>query len=797
MGSTMVGWGDTGVLIRFKIVVLVTLLLLLVFSPSSTGTETSTPLVIEGDSGFLAAGFTGSGTIADPYVLTNVQVNATGQYHGIFVANTIKHFRIVDCTVTDAYTSESEKLNIQASGSGVMLFNVSNGTIVNLHAEYNARGITVVNCENVVVSNSAFNNNYLAGVYLQYCGRIACEVSNSTFTWNGVGTLIEDSQGVLVKDNVAFGNAQAGISLTAITEGCTGNLVQGNEVRDQSGDGILLTGGSPVDENVIQNNIVLNIAGGSGIFVERGTQNQLVGNEVSDCLYAIRFGSEAKDNYVSYSSLINNTYGVRLESGADLNSVIYNEITGGTYGVYVSPSQGVLVQNNTITRMSQGSTPVGIHLGPGKVLNASLGGNIIADCGSGIRAATTTGQEITGLMVMDNVVSGSIKEGMYLLYVSDSQVLNNSFLGGAYNGTVALRCQEIQFQENLFQSNLWNGLYLGPLCAGNTLQGNTLVTNHHCGLEMRDVEDSRVNGNIFERNAFEGIYLTSGSGNVIDANALLFNNDSGRMYSANRVQAYCGDQNNSWHYGTGNLWSDWVSPDENEDGVVDQPYLIPSGCQDPFPLVSIPGLNITADLGPPSVIGHAPQGQAVDHDGNINITFSEDMDQGSVMVSVNNVTRTGEWDDRTFTSTMVLDFDVEYQVRVLGQDLAGNSMTEFQWTFRTEGPNATVNGRVVDGEGNGLAGANVTCGDSLVLTDDDGAFSLLLTPGNHTLVALLDGYIDAPIVVQVLPGQDMDIGELTLVKEPEGSSYPLLLIVLGAVVVASVASLVLWYRRKR
>jgi len=306
-----------------------------------------------------------------------------------------------------------------------------------------------------------------------------------------------------------------------------------------------------------------------------------------------------------------------------------------------------------------------------------------------------------------------------------------------------------------------------------------------------------VNGNIFERNALEGIYLTSGSGNVIDANAILFNNDSGRAYSLNRLQAFCGDLNNSWYLGTGNLWFDRVSPDENEDGIVDRPYLISSGCQDPFPLVSIPGLNITLDLSPPSVIYYAPQGQAVDHDGRINITFSEDMDQGSVMVSVNNVTRTGEWDDRTFTSTMVLDFDVEYKARVLGQDLAGNGMTEFQWAFRTEGPNATVNGRAVDEEGNGLTGVQVVFGENstTMLVDDDGRFSFLLAPGIHSIALLKNGYRTKEVQIQVLPGQDMDIGDVTLIKEPEASwVLPLLGLV---ATVALVALILIWYRRRR
>ncbi len=189
---------------------------------------------------------------------------------------------------------------------------------------------------------------------------------------------------------------------------------------------------------------------------------------------------------------------------------------------------------------------------------------------------------------------------MYLVYVDDSQVLNNSFLDGGSDGILVSGCQDILLQNNIIKTDLRHGL------------------------ETRNSKDSRVNDNIFERNAFEDIYLTSGSGNVIGTNAMLFNNDSGRAYSVNWVQAFCGDLNNSWYFGTGNLWFDRVSPDENEDGIVDRPYLIPSGCQDPFPLVSIPGLNITPDLCPLSVIGHAPQGQAVDHDSHINITFSEE-----------------------------------------------------------------------------------------------------------------------------------------------------------------------------
>lgn len=97
--------------------------------------------MVEGDGGFVAAGFSGSGTSGDPYVLSDVYVNATGHHHGIFISNTTKHFIITNCRASDAFTSEIDTLDLQESGSGILLYNVSNGTIEDTVADYNARGI--------------------------------------------------------------------------------------------------------------------------------------------------------------------------------------------------------------------------------------------------------------------------------------------------------------------------------------------------------------------------------------------------------------------------------------------------------------------------------------------------------------------------------------------------------------------------------------------------------------------------------------------------------------------------------
>jgi parallel beta-helix repeat protein len=410
--------------------------------------------------------------------------------------------------------------------------------------------------------------------------------------------------------------------------------------------------------------------------------------------------------------------------------VANNSIGSGTYGVFIAPSEGNLVENNSVVSMAQGSSPVGIYLGVGAVRNATLSGNVITDCGVGIRAAANNvEQRVSGLSVIGNRVSGSLKQGIYLVQVNDSQ----------------------------------------------------------------------VSGNIFEWNALEAIYLVSGSGNDIYDNAFLFNKASGRTYYALRAQAYCGEVQNDWYLGTGNLWADWLSPDANEDGVVDLPYLLPSGCQDPFPLTSIPGLDIADDIIPPEVIWYALQGTSADQSGAINMTFSEDMNTASVNVLVNDILQPGVWEDRIFTLNLTLEYDTEYLVKVTGKDLAGNNMSEFEWTFLTEVQNATVSGRTITSDLTPLPGVTVTCEGQNLLINETGLFSLTLVPGNHTLTFSKDGFLSKNVTVQIQPGLNVDIGDVVMeeIDDEEASSIDAPLIILVIVVTTALAlGLWLWRRRK-
>ncbi len=110
-------------------------------------------------------------------------------------------------------------------------------------------------------------------------------------------------------------------------------------------------------------------------------------------------------------------------------------------------------------------------------------------------------------------------------------------------------------------------------------------------------------------------------------------------------------------------------------------------------------------------------------------------------------------------------------------------------------PNATVARWLVNEDGEPPSGALVVSGEEQALTDENGLFSLLLAPDDHTLSVSAEGFKEAKVQVQALPGQDKELGDVVLVLE-SGSAGDCMLIALGGMAVMG-ALLLLWYRHRR
>jgi parallel beta-helix repeat protein len=126
------------------------------------------------------------------------------------------------------------------------------------------------------------------------------------------------------------------------------------------------------------------------------------------------------------------------------------------------------------------------------------------------------------------------------------------------------------------------GLLMG-YSSWNTIRNNTCALDIY-GIYLVSSNNNSFFWNSIVSNTAVGLNIYSGSDNVI------WNN----LFAGNAVQANeeSWPHNNKWNIsGMGNYWSEWTSPDINLDGIVDNPYTLPSGSKDHYPLaVQPPGI---------------------------------------------------------------------------------------------------------------------------------------------------------------------------------------------------------------
>jgi parallel beta-helix repeat protein len=196
----------------------------------------------------------GSGTVADPYIIENKVINMTGRNSnaGIQLQYTTAHVILRNITVlngVDALNNLNE--SDRANNLGIFLQFVSNATIENCDLEKNNMGMWLEGCRNVSVIDNTVTDNRYRGIYLMDSN--FCIIDGNTV----------DSDNPLYGDNILLNtNYQKPASI------CSYNQVKNNEtqtirlqasmtikntIKDNSWEGVPSTVivGSEVGENFI------------------------------------------------------------------------------------------------------------------------------------------------------------------------------------------------------------------------------------------------------------------------------------------------------------------------------------------------------------------------------------------------------------------------------------------------------------------------------------------------------------------------------------------------------------------
>jgi hypothetical protein len=96
--------------------------------------------------------------------------------------------------------------------------------------------------------------------------------------------------------------------------------------------------------------------------------------------------------------------------------------------------------------------------------------------------------------------------------------------------------------------------------------------------------------------------------------------------------------------------------------------------------------TFSVDASAPTIVTRIPRGKNVMVDSRLVITFSEVMNEDSVIVDVDGISGTLSWEGKTviFTPEQNLEYSMKYNVKVTGSDKYNNELNYDSWYFYTE-----------------------------------------------------------------------------------------------------------------
>ncbi|MFW9914640.1 MAG: NosD domain-containing protein [Candidatus Thorarchaeota archaeon] len=274
------------------------------------------PITITRNSEFTAAGFNGTGTAGDPYVLNDTEIVSDGPT-GIHIQDTDAYFCIANVTIRGA-TDTGE--------AGLRLSNVTNGLITNNIITENYWGVEITTSSyNNTLSHNEVSQQLNLGFYVRGGSHHNLLQDNILTENNQYGIVLSNSLGASnfnILERNTIQNHVYGIHI----RGSHNNSLNENTVSNSSYLGIYLYAGSQnnnLTRNTLSDNddygIVISAWLGASSFnlLEKNTVKNTNGNGIS--LHGVH------NNTLTWNSLFNNTgYGLYMRSDSYNNSACWN-----------------------------------------------------------------------------------------------------------------------------------------------------------------------------------------------------------------------------------------------------------------------------------------------------------------------------------------------------------------------------------------------------------------------------------------------------------------------------------------
>ena len=522
--------------------------------------------------------WTGLGTEAEPYVIQDLDIDATGSEFAISIAHTSKHLVIKDCIVRNS------------NMYGVFLQDANNVTLRNnvcvLNAMGNYYGIFVTECRDLVIDNNDCSNNGI-GIYLQHTNNTKivsnnCSdsdagiyLSNSSYnqllnnicndTWDGIGLQV-DCDFNTIDHNICNRTLNQGIYLTY-----SYNTTLSNNTCDSHGIDFYLEG--VFNCSLKQNTCGDQVTGNSGITMYDSNNNTLSENNCSSGNNGISLGNS--NNNTIHANICMNNDGEGISVDSSMNNTISDNICHGNWiaGIALHSSSancsGNLIIGNTCTNNGIDSYYGGVlvHSSPSNPVtgntisqNSCYGNyygiwimnspdNTVAsntvhnNDGSGIYVQGSSEIDVTSNIVFQNGDSGiwldssdycvvdlnfgeQNSEGIYLIDSDHNSLSHNDFIeneygiwldGSSYNFITENNCNDNLGGDGIY---LWASIF-------NTIRGNTCLRNGLGISILSESDNNAIENNDCSENVHTGVYLDFSYNCLVSNNTCENNGDFG------------------------------------------------------------------------------------------------------------------------------------------------------------------------------------------------------------------------------------------------------------------------------
>ncbi len=242
----------------------------------------------------------------------------------------------------------------------------------------------------------------------------------------------------------------------------------------------------------------------------------------------------------------------------DCNGVIVqNNIVDDThFGIYIQYGKQCIVRNNTITSYSIDEQLSGNGIHCWKSDSLIISNNHVSGHRDGIYF-----EFVTNSLIKNNITTKNLRYGLHFMFSNNDSYIGNKFIANGA-GVAVMYSHGVHMYYNYFKENWGDAAY---------------------GLLLKEISDSFIKGNIFEKNT-SGIYMEGASRLQLIYNTFL-NNGWGMKILANCMEINVTKNNfinNTFDVGTNgslvlnkfnhNFWDKYDGFDLNKDKVGDIPY---------------------------------------------------------------------------------------------------------------------------------------------------------------------------------------------------------------------------------